>query len=180
MNAKSRLTTAVTAICLLGCSTTAADVVTAVSNGFQIKQKFETKLGKADAFRVFVDDIAQWWDAAHSYSGKADSLSIDLEQRCFLETLPAGGFVRHLEIVYYEPGKAIRFTGGLGPLQQMGVCGALTVSFTEQNGKTVVEIEYNVSGRLEQGLDRFATAVDQVLAEQFNAFVELTKQPRDR
>ena len=173
MVAKSLFISFLTACLSFACCTTQADVVKTVSNGFQIKHKFETKLSKQDAFQVFVSDFSKWWDAAHSYSGQAKNLSIDIQQRCFLEKLPKGGFVRHLEIVYYEPGKAIRFTGGLGPLQQMGVCGAMTVNFSEQNGTTVVEVEYNVCGLMEQGLDRLAPAVDQVLSVQFQAFAKL-------
>lgn len=152
-----------------------ADVVETEANGFQLKDRFEVQLDSARAFTAFVDDFNKWWDASHSYSGKAENLSIDIKERCFLERLPDRGFVRHLELIYFQPGKAIRFSGGLGPLQQMGVCGALTIKFTESDDKTIIEMEYNVSGRLEQGLDKFAPAVDKVLAGQMQRFADWCK-----
>ena len=162
-------------MCLALVSPSDADVVTAVTNGFQIKQKVETDLSTREAWDTFVNDFSKWWDASHSYSQNAANLSIDLKQRCMFEKLPNDGFVRHLEIVYSQPGTAIRFTGGLGPLQQMGVSGALTVTFTKTDGKTVVELEYNVSGRNDQGLDKFAAAVDNVITAQLQSFARHSK-----
>ena len=161
---------------VIGASACSADIVQTVSNGFQTKHKIETTRDAKAAFQVFVDDFNQWWDSAHSYSGKSENLSIDLDQRCILEKLANGGFVRHLEIVYYAPGKAIRFTGGLGPLQQMGVAGALTVTFSKTDKGTSILLEYNVSGRLDQGLDKLAPAVNNVLQEQMTSLSDLLNQ----
>ena len=162
-----------------------ADVVQSVSNGFQIKVSQKIELDPADSSHAFVHDFNKWWDPSHSYSGEAENLSIDLKQRCFLERLPTdgnekdgneNGFVRHLEVVYYDPCKSIRFTGGLGPLQQMGVCGALTINFKKDGDTTHLELEYNVSGRLEQGLDKIAPAVDKVISAQMQRYADWCKQ----
>ena len=80
-----------------------------------------------------------------------------------LEKLPNGGFVRHLEIVFYQPGKVLRLTGGLGPLQEMGVTGALTFNLNPSGDNTDIELTYNVVGGDARNLDKLAPAVEYVL-----------------
>ena len=82
------------------------------------------------------------------------------------EVLPDGGFVRHMEIVFCQPGKTLRLSGGLGPLQGMGVSGALTFQLELKNGQTEITLTYNVSGNPDLQLDKIAPAVDSVLAAQ--------------
>jgi len=115
----------------------------------------------------------------HSYSLDAANLSIDLDRRCMLELLPDGGFVRHLEVVFYQPGKSIRMTGGLGPLQGMGVYGALTFVFQPSPDvpeATQVTLTYNVSGADFMGLENIAAPVDTVLGMQLAVFQKYANQ----
>ena len=56
------------------------------------------------------------------------------------EKLPDGGFVRHLQIVYYQPGKSLRLTGGLGPLQELGVHGSLVFSVDRGAGHSELRV----------------------------------------
>ncbi len=91
---------------------------------------------------------------------------MDFQQHCLLEKLPDGGFVRHLEMVYHHPGKTLRLCGGLGPLQEMGLAGALTINLREKDGQTEITLTYNVTGSAAQQLDQIAPAVDSVLAQQ--------------
>jgi hypothetical protein len=85
----------------------------------------------------------------------------------FLETGPGGAWVKHLELVYADPGKEIRLLGGLGPLQAMGLDGALTVRFKPiADGGTTVIMLYNVSGFAHTGLETLAPIVDGVQTEQ--------------
>jgi hypothetical protein len=88
---------------------------------------------------------------------------MDLEKGCLREKLPQGGFVRHMEIVFCRPGKTFRLVGGLGPLQEMGVAGALTFKFVPKDDKTNLELTYNVVGSEAQNLDKIAPAVESVL-----------------
>ena len=96
---------------------------------------------------------------------------------CFCERLPsARSGVRHLEIVYLDPGKMIRFTGGLGPLQALAVSGAMTVQFTKFDDQaTKLDLTYAIGGYVDKGLDKLAPVVDSMLKEQFGrlkSFVE--------
>lgn len=60
----------------------------------------------------------------------------------------------------------IRFSGALGPLQQMGASGGLIWKLSAANGGTQVEWTYAVSGFRPGGLGALAPAVDGVLAVQ--------------
>ena len=68
---------------------------------------------------------SRWWNPQHTFSGDASHLRLELKAGgCFCETLPNGGSVQHLTVVYVDPGKALRLRGALGPFQSLGVDGA--------------------------------------------------------
>ena len=143
-----------------------ADVVAAGSGGFSLRIETASKASVDESYDAFLE-IGRWWDPAHSYSGDAANMSLDISPGgVFLEKLDSGGFVKHLELVYLNPGKEIRFLGGLGPLQPMGLHGAMTVQFeaTDSGSKTIML--YNVSGFSAQGLEMLAPIVDKVQAGQ--------------
>ena len=88
------------------------------------------------------------------------------EGGCFCESLPNGGSVRHLEVVYADPGNALRLIGGLGPLQATATTGAMTWQLAKVDGGTKITLTYTVGGYVPQGLDSWAQAVDGVVGEQ--------------
>lgn len=154
----------------------AGDVVKSSPNGFVVTAEQTVRLSAADAYTAFVRDFNKWYDAAHSYSGRSENLSLDMEKHCMLEKLPDGGFVRHMEIVYHQPGKVLRLSGGLGPLQEMGVAGALTFAFAESEGHTTVLMTYAVTGADHSGLDAIAAPVSEVLTGQLVRFSEYCRK----
>ncbi len=147
-----------------------AEIKASAKDGFHVNLEVEVTVDRKIAYDAFVSDLAKWWDGSHSYSSDAKNLSMDLKQKCMLERLPNGGFVRHMEIVYLQPGKMLRMTGGLGPLQGMGATGALNISFSESEGKTTVRLNYVVHGPSFQNFDKMAKPVEGVLAGQMNRF----------
>ena len=147
-----------------------AQVKESSSNGFLIQSSRQVECSAEDAYRFFVEDFANWYDASHSYTSKAENLTLDLDRHCMLERLPNDGFVRHMEIVFHQHGKILRMTGGLGPLQGMGVAGAMTFSFAEQEGKTKISMMYSVSGGDHLKLEKIAEPVNQVLGVQLDRF----------
>ena len=148
------------------------EVLQSAPDGFHLKIEIEIPIGSDDAYRKFVDDFNKWYDASHSYSQNAENLSLDLEQHSMFERLPEGGFVRHMEISFHQPGKSLRMLGGLGPLQTMGVSGCMEFKFAERDGKTVVSMEYIVTGASFQKLDRLAAPVDGVMNAQLQRFAD--------
>ncbi len=142
-----------------------AEVTSSAAAGFQIRIIRQVATEPQRVYAAIME-IGQWWSPAHTYSGDAKNLSLDQEKGWFQESLPGGGLVRHLDIVFQDPGKVLRMTGGLGPLQGMGLSGALTFTMTPQSGQTQIELTYNVSGYAPDGLAAVAPLVDGVLTEQ--------------
>jgi len=80
--------------------------------------------------------------------------------------LKDGGGVMHMSVAYVAPGQAIRLVGGLGPLQNSGVAGSLTMKVTADGANTRIDLAYSVGGYWQGGFDKIAPAVSAVLGEQ--------------
>lgn len=147
-------------------STARAEVVDSAAGGFTVKQTIAVAAPAAKAWAALID-LRSWWDKSHTWSGDAANLSLEaVPNGCFCEKLPGGGGVRHMTVVYVEPNKLLRLTGGLGPLQDLAVAGAMTFKLTEAQGKATLEMTYKVGGYAPTGLAGLAKPVDGVLGEQ--------------
>ncbi|HUI11262.1 MAG TPA: SRPBCC family protein [Bacteroidota bacterium] len=120
-----------------------------------------------EAYRRMTGDVARWWASDHTFSGDARNLSIDPNAGgCFCEKLPGGGSVRHMVVVYADPGKVIRLQGGIGPMQALAVNGTLTWTFLAEGSGTRLEVVYTVGGYSPHGLQAMSIAADRVLGVQ--------------
>src|SRR5579863_8892937 len=108
-----------------------AEVLQTGPGGFTVKSQALVRSDAQRTWRTLVNDIGKWWNPQHSYSGRSENLSIELRPGgCFCERLPNGGGVVHMTVVNLQPGKLLRLSGALGPLQSMGVAGSLSWSLT--------------------------------------------------
>jgi uncharacterized protein YndB with AHSA1/START domain len=147
-------------------STARAEVVDSAPGGFTVRQTVTVATPAAKAWGALID-VRSWWDKNHTWSGDAANLSLEpTPGGCFCEKLPGGGGVRHMTVVYADPNKLLRLTGGLGPLQDFAVAAVLTFKLTEAQGKTTLELTYKVGGYAPSGLAGLAKPVDGVLGEQ--------------
>ena len=152
-----------------------AKVVADNAAGFAIEH--ETVIA-ASPQRVYaaIGQPARWWNGAHSWSGKAANLTLDLRAGgCFCEKLPGGGGVEHARVVMAWPGKLIRMTGALGPLQSEALAATLTWELKPVAGGTDVKLTYVVAGFARTARTALPGAVDGVLGEQLTrlkAFAE--------
>jgi hypothetical protein len=145
-----------------------AEVADSAANGFTIKIAMNIRASPADVYARLVHSVGQWWSSEHTFSGDARNLSIDERAMgCFCEKLPGGGSVRHMEVVFFAPGKMLRMSGGLGPLQGIGATGSMSIGLSAADGGTKLEVTYAVVGYQPQGMNAWATPVDGVLTEQF-------------
>jgi uncharacterized protein YndB with AHSA1/START domain len=154
---------------LLAPCAVSADVVDAAPGGFTVKIVVESAAPPSRVYQALTDRIGSWWDKEHTYSGDPANLSIDARPGgCFCERLPGGGGVSHMKVVYAEPGKLLKLSGGLGPLQDLAVAGVMSWKLTEAAGKTVIEVTYKVGGYLPGpgGVGALAPPVDAVLTAQ--------------
>jgi hypothetical protein len=147
----------------------AAAVSSSNPAGFVIKIELPIAAPRADVHARALE-IGRWWSDSHTYSGAASNMSLSREPGgCFCEKLKDGGFVRHGSVELSIPPSVLRFSGALGPLQELGANGMLTMQFSAANEKeTKLVVTYAVSGyEPAKGLGELAPLVDQVISEQF-------------
>lgn len=146
-----------------------AKVDAADSNSFTVSTSVDVAAAPERVYRQ-LGRPALWWSPAHSWSGDARNFRMDLRAGgCFCEALPKEhGSVEHGRIIFAQPGKLLRLSAALGPLQQMPVTGVLTFTITPgpAGQGSHVTLTYAVSGAIPGGGVALAPAVDGVLVEQ--------------
>jgi uncharacterized protein YndB with AHSA1/START domain len=143
-----------------------AEVTAVGTAGFEVRERAHIGAPPNAVYAALLSP-KRWWDSKHTYSGDAQKLTLDAKAGgCWCETLPGGGSVEHLSIVYLAPGKAIRFRGALGPLQALGVAGSMTIKLTVAGGGTDLVLTYSVGGYVKDGFADISKAVDSVLGSQ--------------
>jgi len=162
-----RLTTTLTLLLFIQAVPSSSDVVHSAGNGFSIRISLTLSDKPGAVYKVFLNEVKNWWSPSHTVRGRAENLSIEAKPHgWFLEKLPDGGVCRHLEVIQVQPGRMIRMSGGLGPLQELAVQGILTIEFKPDEKGTKLELAYNVGGYDRDGLERWAKPVDNVLSSQ--------------
>jgi hypothetical protein len=154
-------------VCALAPAWLAAEVVDSSAGGFTVKETFNIQAAPQEVYRR-IFRVGDWWSSQHTYSG--DSHNLNLEEKapgCFCEKLPDGGGVKHMEVVYLAPGKAIRLHGALGPLASQAATGSMEIQLSAADGGARLEVTYAVAGYLPAGMNTWAAPVDSVLKELF-------------
>ena len=158
-----------------------AEVANVGPNGFTVHQAVTIPGSPEKVYAALVNGVGGWWNPEHTYSNDSKNLSIDARPGgCFCEKLGNGGGVEHMRVVFAWPGRMLRMTGALGPLQGSGLAGSMTwkLAAAKAAGVTTLEFSYGVGGYMAGGFDKIAPAVDAVLGEQlarFKSFVESSK-----
>ena len=148
-----------------------AEVTDADAAGFGVLHERTVPLAPDAGYARFVGEAGQWWNGDHTWFGDAAALSIDgVAGGCFCERSD-GRSVEHMRVGTAVPGALLRLLGGLGPLQPLGVSGALSVEFAAAEAGTAITLTYRVSGYAAEGLAEWAGPVDYVLAEQLDRYV---------
>lgn len=154
-----------------------SEVLDSADNGFSLKHKVTIKTTPEKVYETIIKP-SLWWNSSHRWSGKSENLSIETTPGgLFLEKLPSGGFVRHMEVIYADPGKMLRMHGALGPLQQTACHGTLTFTLTPEKDATIVEVTYTVSGYVSGGLKTWSAPVNQVIVEQVDRLKKAVEAP---
>ncbi len=163
------------AVALTGAAGTASAAVKSAAEGRLELESTVLVTAAPEAVYAAIGQIGDWWDPAHSYGGR---MTLDLRPGgCFCESLPGGG-VKHGEVVMAMPGKLVRLSAPLGPMQDWGVTAAMTFELKPaEGGGTTVILRYNASGFSAAQLQA-APGIDGVVAGQLKrlkAFVETGK-----
>jgi len=182
-NRSPRRAAAITRCCVLCCvllfllvtsSSGWAKVTSSSEQGFEITHSEVVPVSAERAFAAFFQ-VSQWWDASHTYSGKAENLSLEPRVGAqLLERLADGGAVEHLRVIAIMPAKMINLQGALGPLSVDGISGSLVIRFDkgETPETTMIAWRYSVGGFRPGGFQDLAPAVDAVLGIQLAGLTE--------
>jgi len=73
--------------------------------------------------------------------------------------------VLHAKVLRVLPGRQLRLSGGLGPLQALPVSAILDITLTPEREGTRVLLTYHVGGPASADLGRLAPLVDAILAD---------------
>lgn len=110
---------------------------------------------------------SRWWSPAHTWSGDASALSLDLAVGgCWCEKLKDGGMAEHGRVILIEPQHRLLLRGELGPLLNLPATGKLELSIGATAGQMTVTLRYAVGGYGLGDSAKFAKAVDAVLRDQ--------------
>ena len=83
-----------------------------------------------------------------------------------------------MSVVYASPGKLLRLSGAIGPLQEAALTGTMTWNLLEAGGGTTVELVYAVGGFRAGGFRDISTVVDGVLRGQLARLKALVETGR--
>ena len=124
-----------------------ADIIQPSPDLTEISFQLHVTTNAAGAYAA-VTHPEKWWNGEHSYSGDAANMTLEaVAGGCWCEKLPAGGSVQHMRVLTAIPGKLLRLSGGLGPLQEQPMTGVMTWSFKDDPaGGSVIDLKYRLAG----------------------------------
>ena len=148
-----------------------AEVVTATDTYFHIKITNDVSVTPEVAYKQLLN-VGEWWSSDHTWFGDAKNMYIEAKAGgCFCEKSEMGE-VMHMMVTGVYPGSQLRLTGGLGPLQELGLHGAMTWKFgANDSGGTTITHEYRVNGGGVENLPGLAEIVNKVQTLQVNLLV---------
>lgn len=159
------------AILSASASAASAEVTDRSENGFTLS--YERAVTASDAaILAGIGRPSAWWSDAHTYSGSASNITLDLRSGgCWCEALPGGG-VKHGEAVLVWPERRmVRFDAPFGPLQSIGADAVLTMTWSEADGgvSRMLKWTFVVAG---PGAGAMADPIDGVIGEQFGRLAD--------
>jgi len=161
---------------LLAATPALGEVRMASPDGFVIHHEGLKPVSPAAAWAALVN-WGGWWPDAHTYSGEAANLSLDVEADGELEEEWVGGTVLHGSILQAQTAKLLRLSAALGPLQSLPVNGILDFSLKPEGNGTHITVTYRVGGPSSLDIGQFAAPVDRVFAEALERLVAHVPPP---
>lgn len=152
----------ITSVAHLLTATVFAEVVAVDEQGFVSEHRVDIAATPARVFEALAEETGAWWDPAHTYWGDSRRVQLAL---CPISlalcevTADDEAFVIHLRVDAYRPGKALVLSGGLGPLQPLGVAASMSFHLEAAEHGTRLDYRYVVNGR---DVEQWAEPVDRV------------------
>jgi uncharacterized protein YndB with AHSA1/START domain len=157
------------ALTCLGALPARAELLSSSPSGFSMEQRIEVPSDIERTWEALTGEIDAWWPRDHTWWGAESRLSIRARAGgCFCERAGQRQ-AEHMRVVFVDPPATLRLVGGLGPLQGMGLHGALQFSLKAlEGGGTEVRMGYVAGGYSTTDLSEFAPVVDRVQALQLD------------
>ena len=160
------------AIAAMACGVVRAEVKDSAPNGFTIENSQVVPVDTRTAWKALVNDVGRWWPKDHTWWGDAGKLSIQPRAGgCFCE-INGARQAWHMTVTFVDPEHTLRMTGGLGPLQGMGLDGALEWRLAKVEGGTKITLWYRAGGYTPDDLRKFVPVVDQVQGLQLGGLAD--------
>lgn len=160
---------------LSGAPAVASDLASSSPGAFVIHAE-RTVAATPDHVWAGLIHIGSWWDSAHTYSGAARNLTLDVRAGgCWCERW-RGNSVKHAQVLMVmerDGVRTLRLEAPLGPLQAMAVNAVLTFTISPHPGGAKIEMTYRVSGDASLGLNQVGAGVNAIIGEQFERLVRL-------
>jgi uncharacterized protein YndB with AHSA1/START domain len=175
-----RVTVAAAVLTLATLGSADAEIKDASVAGFTLENTVQVPADAATAWKALVGDVDRWWPKDHTWWGGESQLSIEPRAGgCFCERRGPQQAL-HMLVTFADPGKLLRLTGGLGPLQGMGLTGALEFRFAPAaGGGTTITMFYRAGGYTPDDLSKFAPVVDKVQALQLGGLADYLGRKRE-
>lgn len=146
-----------------------AEVKDSTPAGFTIENSAVVPGDAAAVWLALAKHVDEWWPKDHTWWGARAKLTIDAHAGgCFCER-GQGHEAQHMQVVLADAPKLLRMTGGLGPLQGMGLQGVLEWRMATVDGGTKITLWYRAGGYSPDDIGKFAPVVDSVQALQLGA-----------
>jgi uncharacterized protein YndB with AHSA1/START domain len=143
-----------------------AEVIDVAPNGMEIKQVVRIAAPPEKIWAALLQP-AKWWSADHTFSGSSANITFEPKVGgCWCETMPNGGGVEHMRVTHMNPPKVLVTRGSLGPFYNLAVDGTLTFSLAALGAETELTWTFRAGGYVKEGFQKWAPAVDGVLAQQ--------------
>ena len=153
-----------------------AKVESATEHGFLVTNEETVPVAPASAWEALVHDIDRWWPKDHTWWGEESQLSIEpVAGGCFCE-IAGPRQALHMTVTFVEPGEVLRLVGGLGPLQGMGLHGALEFRLEPAGDGTRITLRYQVGGYAPDDLSQLAPIVDRVQGLQLGGLADYLRE----
>lgn len=155
-----------------------AAVKDATPAGFTVENQVLIQALPAQVWQAMTAQIDRWWPKDHTWWGTASTLTIDPRAGgCFCE-IAGKQQAQHLQVVFVDPEKTLRMSGGLGPMQGMGLHGVAEWTLKAEGTATRVSWRYRAGGYTPDDLSKFAPIVDTVQAQQLAGLANWLQQAR--
>jgi hypothetical protein len=169
---RNSIVVATAAAAALAFGTAQAEIRDSAPNGFTIENTQVVPVDAKTAWDALVNDVGRWWPKDHTWWGDAGKLSIQARAGgCFCE-INGAQQAWHMTVTFVDPESTLRMTGGLGPLQGMGLDGALEWRFAKVEEGTRITLWYRAGGYTPDDLQKFVPVVDQVQGLQLGGLAD--------